>query len=110
MHNFKSITWISIYSLMFMSHLYKESSCESTFAKKKMPDMSTEDSKHEILSRVELSHGPFPNVYLPDQETTPVKSERVGADGPGRKQHSMGALFQMPKEDFRGDAHSERKR
>ncbi|KAL3888103.1 hypothetical protein ACJMK2_000485 [Sinanodonta woodiana] len=109
MYKVKSLTWVINFSMMFMSHLYKESSCESTFAENQMPDMTTEDSKHEILSRVELSHRPISSVYLPDQETTHVKSERVGADGPGRKQHSMGALFQMPKEDFRGDAHSERK-
>ncbi|KAL3888105.1 hypothetical protein ACJMK2_000486 [Sinanodonta woodiana] len=97
MYKVKSLTWVINFSMMFMSHLYKESSCESTFAEKQMPYMTTEDSKHEILSRVELSHRPFFTVYQP-------------ADGPGRKQHSMGALFQMPKEDFRGDAHSERKR
>ncbi|KAL3888100.1 hypothetical protein ACJMK2_000481 [Sinanodonta woodiana] len=116
MQQVESLTWIIISSLMFMSHLYKEISCESIvrkiengleqiFDEKHILDMTTDDSKPGTLST-----GPFKKVHSPDQDTTSVKSEHVGDDDPGRKQNFMGDLFQTSKEDFLRDDPTTRKR
>ncbi|KAL3888050.1 hypothetical protein ACJMK2_000433 [Sinanodonta woodiana] len=101
---------------MFISHFYKEFSCELIAHKidngleqivdeKHLPDFTSDDVKPGLLSP-----GQFTKDYSPDQEISPVKSELVLDNSPGSKQQAMGALFQMSKEDFLRDPSTNRKR
>ncbi|KAL3888102.1 hypothetical protein ACJMK2_000483 [Sinanodonta woodiana] len=121
MHEAGSLIWIIIFSLMLLSHLYKEFSCETIvkqignghkhiFEEQQLPDMTTGDTEQDILIVPGLGQEIFPKILIPGQDTITRKSEREVEDGPESNEQSISAMFELSREKFMRDLASERKR